>query len=52
MSKPLDVSLTMDEMALTLGKLVLQTLMDGKKIKVLEARVDELDPPEPEKADA
>jgi len=46
MSKILDVNVTMDEYAFKVG--VMQVLMwqMEKKIRVLEKRVDELDPPD------
>ena len=46
MSQELDANLTMDDLALRAGQLLVQIWMQGKKIAVLEARVDELDPPE------
>ena len=48
MAKELDANITMDELALRMGRLLLQLWMHEKKIAVLEQRVDELDPPEPE----
>lgn len=52
MSKPLDISLTMDDLALHVGRVTLELLAKQKQIAVLEARVDELDPPAQEEADA
>lgn len=52
MSKELDVSVTSDDLALAFGRMMVQSLVDQKKIRVLEARVDELDPPTQEAPDA
>lgn len=52
MSKELDINLTMDDLALAFGRMMVQGLMDQKKIRVLEARVDELDPSVTEGTDA
>ncbi len=49
MSKPLDISVTHDDFALRVGRLVLQIWQQEKQIQVLGERVDELDPPEAEK---
>lgn len=46
MSKELDAGLSFDDVALRVGHLVLTNWGLGKKVEVLETRVDELDPPE------
>lgn len=50
MSKELHIAITLDEYALRVGRLMLQLWQQEKKILVLEQRVDELDPPDPEEA--
>lgn len=44
MSKPLDITVTADDLALYIGHLVLQNIRQIKQIQILERRVDELDP--------
>ena len=51
MSKPVQVKFGPDEIAVKVGQLVLQVWAAEAKIRALEVRVDELDPPE-EKLDA
>ena len=53
MSKALDLSLKEDDIIRELGARDWVIVQLQKKVKVLEARIDELDPPEPEvKTDA
>lgn len=46
MSKVLNIAVTPDDLALRVGRMMLQLWQYEKQIRVLEARVDELDPPE------
>lgn len=48
MSKPLDVSLRLDDLVRYAGELTVAGWIERRKREVLEARVDELDPPEPD----
>lgn len=50
MSKELTIAITLDEYAVRVGRLVLQLWQQEKQIQVLENRVDELDPMDPEEA--
>lgn len=46
MSKPVDIGLYPDDIALRVGRLVLANWQLEKKIEALEKRVDELEPPQ------
>ena len=45
MSRPIDIAVTPDHLAMRIGHLVMQIWQQDVKIRALEMRVDELDPP-------
>ena len=52
MSEPLDVTIREADLVRYAGELVVQLWKLRRQIEVLEARVDQLDPPAPETPDA